>query len=217
MHDLLITNGHLVDGTGAPLYRWRRRHSDGSHHGTGRVDGRAAATIDADGRLVTPGVVDIHTHYHGQAFWDGDLSPSCWHGVTTVVMGNCSVGFAPVLARTPRLAHRDDGERRGHPVVRVAPGHRWSWETFLEFLDAPDRPPRVMDVGTQVPHAAVRGYVIGDAALANEPATPDDIAAMAAIVLRRPSRAGVPASRPRGRSSTTPDLDRNPHRRHLRR
>ena len=143
MHDLLITNGHLVDGTGAPAADGDVAISDGRITEVGKVEGPARRTIDADGRLVTPGVVDIHTHYDGQAFWDGDLSPSCWHGVTTVVMGNCSVGFAPCAPerRDWLIEMMESVEDIPSSVLRS--GIDWSWETFPEFLDALDRiPPR---------------------------------------------------------------------------
>ena len=124
-------------------HRRRRRHLRRPHHRGGKVEGPARRTIDADGRLVTPGVVDIHTHYDGQAFWDGDLSPSCWHGVTTVVMGNCSVGFAPCAPerRDWLVEMMESVEDIPSSVLRS--GIDWSWETFPEFLDALDRiPPR---------------------------------------------------------------------------
>ncbi len=190
MHDLLITNGHLVDGTGAPATDGDVAISDGRITEVGKVEGPACRTIDADGRLVTPGVVDIHTHYDGQAFWDGDLSPSCWHGVTTVVMGNCSVGFAPCAPECRDWLIEMMESVEDIPSSALRSGIDWSWETFPEFLDVLDRIPRAMDVGTQVPHAAVRGYVMGERGAANEPATPDDIVAMAAIV-RDAIRAGA--------------------------
>jgi N-acyl-D-aspartate/D-glutamate deacylase len=190
MHDLLITNGHLVDGTGAPATSGDVAISDGRITEVGKVGGSARRTIDADGRLVTPGVVDIHTHYDGQAFWDGDLSPSCWHGGTTVVIGNCSVGFAPCAPERRDWLIEMMESVEDIPSSALRAGIDWSWETFPEFLDALDRLPRVMDVGTQVPHAAVRAYVMGERGAANEPATADDIAAMAAIV-RDGVRAGA--------------------------
>jgi N-acyl-D-amino-acid deacylase len=182
MHDLLITNARIVDGTGAPALDGDVAISDGLITEVGRVDRRARRTIDAAGRLVTPGVVDIHTHYDGQAFWDADLSPSCWHGVTTVVIGNCSVGFAPCAPDRRAWLIEMMESVEDIPASALRAGIDWSWETFPEFLDALDRIPRTIDVGTQVPHAAVRGYVMGERGAANEAATPTDIAAMAAIV-----------------------------------
>jgi N-acyl-D-aspartate/D-glutamate deacylase len=182
MHDLLITNARIVDGTGAPATDGDIAVSDGRITDVGKVGGAARRTIDADGRLVIPGVVDIHTHYDGQAFWDGDLSPSCWHGVTTVVIGNCSVGFAPCAPDRRDWLIEMMESVEDIPSSALRAGIDWSWETFPEFLDALDRMPRTMDVGTQVPHAAVRAYVMGERGAANEPATAADIAAMAAIV-----------------------------------
>jgi len=190
MHDLLITNGHVVDGTGAPAIDADVAITGDRITEVGRVDGSARRTIDADGRLVTPGVVDIHTHYDGQAFWDPDLSPSCWHGVTTVVIGNCSVGFAPCAPERREWLIDMMESVEDIPASALRAGIDWSWETFPEFLDALDQMPRVMDVGTQVPHAAVRAYVMGERGAANEPATAADIAAMATIV-RDGVRAGA--------------------------
>jgi N-acyl-D-aspartate/D-glutamate deacylase len=182
MHDLVIRNGTLVDGTGAPP-RTADLAIDGdritSADGTG---GRGRREIDASELLVTPGWVDIHTHYDGQVTWDPYLTPSCWHGVTTVVMGNCGVGFAP--ARPDRHAWLI-GLMEGVediPGTALAEGIRWTWESFPEYLDALERMPRALDVATQVPHGAVRAYVMGERGAKNEKATPEDIAGMAAIV-----------------------------------
>ena len=148
----------------------------------GRVTGRGDREIDADGALVTPGFVDIHTHYDGQITWDPLLTPSCWHGVTTVVMGNCGVGFAPVVPdqREWIIALMEGVE--DIPGAALSAGIRWSWETFPEYLDALDALPTALDVGTQVPHGAVRAYVMGERGARNLPATPDDIARMGEIV-----------------------------------
>ena len=187
-HDLVIRGGTVVDGTGAPARTADVAISGGLVTEVGRVDGRATREIDADGALVTPGFVDIHTHYDGQASWDEQLTPSCWHGVTTVVMGNCGVGFAPVAPdRHDWLIGLMEGVE-DIPGAALSAGIRWEWESFPEFLDALDRRRHVMDLGTQVPHGAVRGYVMGERGARNEPATPEDIEAMAAIV-----RAGIEA------------------------
>ena len=181
-HDLVIRGGTVVDGTGAPARTADVAMSDGVVTEVGRVDGRGAEEIDADGALVTPGLVDIHTHYDGQATWDEELTPSCWHGVTTVVMGNCGVGFAPVAPdRHEWLIGLMEGVE-DIPGAALSAGIHWGWESFPEFLDALDARSHVMDLGTQVPHGAVRGYVMGERGARNEPATSDDIEAMAAIV-----------------------------------
>src|SRR5262245_57589163 len=190
MHDLVIRAGTVVDGTGAPGRTADVAISDGVVTAVGRVDGPARREIDADGALVTPGFVDVHTHYDGQATWDPLLTPSCWHGVTTVVMGNCGVGFAPVSPeRHDWLIGLMEGVE-DIPGAALSDGIQWGWESFPEYLDAIAADPHVVDIGAQVPHGAVRGYVMGDRGAANEPATPADIEAMAAIV-RDGLRAGA--------------------------
>jgi N-acyl-D-amino-acid deacylase len=190
MHDLVISGGTVVDGTGAAPRRADVAVDDGVITAVGPDAGPTRRTIDADGALVTPGFVDIHTHYDGQATWDPLLSPSCWHGVTTVVMGNCGVGFAPVeQGRHDWLIGLMEGVE-DIPGAALSVGIDWQWESFEEYLDALERRPRSMDIGTQVPHGAVRAYVMGERGASNEPATPEDIEAMAAIV-RDGMRAGA--------------------------
>jgi N-acyl-D-amino-acid deacylase len=190
VHDLVIRGGTVVDGTGAPGRTADVAITDGVVTEVGRVDGLTRHEIDADGALVTPGFVDVHTHYDGQATWDDLLTPSCWHGVTTVVMGNCGVGFAPVAPdRHDWLIGLMEGVE-DIPGAALAAGIEWGWESFGEFLDALEARHRVIDVGTQVPHGAVRAYVMGERGARNEPATPADIEAMAAIV-RDGIRAGA--------------------------
>jgi N-acyl-D-aspartate/D-glutamate deacylase len=182
MHDLVIKGGTIVDGTGAPARTGDIAIEDGRIRELGEVKAAARETIDADGLLVTPGWVDVHTHYDGQATWDPLLTPSCWHGVTTVVMGNCGVGFAP--ARPDKhdwLIGLMEGVE-DIPGSALAEGIRWTWETFPEYLDALESFPRALDIGTQVPHGAVRGYVMGERGAKNEPATPEDVDAMTRIV-----------------------------------
>ena len=146
------------------------------------IAAEATETIDAAGQLVTPGFVDIHTHYDGQATWDTSLDPSAGHGVTTLVMGNCGVGFAPVHpGREDWLIQLMEGVE-DIPGTALAEGMTWGWETFPEYLDALDGRHFAVDVGAQIPHGAVRGYVMGERGARNEPATPEDIAAMADIV-----------------------------------
>ncbi|MCU1451569.1 MAG: N-acyl-D-aspartate/D-glutamate deacylase [Acidimicrobiales bacterium] len=182
MIDLVIRGGTVVDGTGAPGRTADVAVTDGVVTEVGRVDGAARREIDADGALVTPGFVDVHTHYDGQATWDPLLSPSCWHGVTTVVMGNCGVGFAPVAPdRHEWLIGLMEGVE-DIPGAALSEGIQWGWESFPEYLDAIEGQRRVIDVGTQVPHGAVRAFVMGDRGAKNEPATAADIEAMAAIV-----------------------------------
>jgi N-acyl-D-aspartate/D-glutamate deacylase len=182
MHDLVVRGGTIVDGTGGAPRPGDVAVDDGRITAVGRVDAEAAAVLDATGCVVTPGFVDVHTHYDGQVTWDPTLAPSSWHGVTTIVMGNCGVGFAPARpARRDWLIGLMEGVE-DIPGTALAAGMRWGWETFPEFLDFLDAQPLALDVATQVPHGAVRGYVMGDRGAHNEPASPDDIAAMAKIV-----------------------------------
>ena len=194
MHDLVIRGGFLVDGTGAPGRQPTSPSTTGRSPRSprpGRSSGSAASTtIDADGLLVTPGWVDVHTHYDGQASWDPFLTPSSWHGVTTVVMGNCGVGFAPAAPdRHEWLIELMEGVE-DIPGTALTEGMTWEWESFEEYLDALDARHYAIDVGTQVAHGPVRGYVMGERGAANEPATAADIEAMAAIV-ERGLRAGA--------------------------
>jgi len=183
MHDLVIQGGTVVDGTGAPARTADVTVSDGRITGVGDHRGEdAARTVDADGLLVAPGWVDIHTHYDGQATWDEVLAPSSWHGVTTLVTGNCGVGFAP--ARPDRhdwLIGLMEGVE-DIPGTALSEGMTWGWETFPEYLDALDDRRWTVDVGTQIAHGAVRSYVMGERGARNEPATPEDIADMKRLV-----------------------------------
>jgi N-acyl-D-amino-acid deacylase len=183
MHDLVIRGGTVIDGTGAPARTADITVDRGQISGVGSFARESAQrTVDADGLLVTPGWVDIHTHYDGQATWDEVLAPSSWHGVTTVVTGNCGVGFAP--ARPDRhqwLIGLMEGVE-DIPGSALAEGMRWEWETFPEYLDALAQRKWTMDVGTQVAHGAVRSYVMGERGARNEPATPEDIEAMKQVV-----------------------------------
>ncbi len=182
MHDLVIRGGTVVDGTGAPARRADVAIDGGVITTVGLVEAKGRREIDATGLLVTPGFVDIHTHYDGQVTWDPLLSPSCWHGVTTAIMGNCGVGFAP--ARPDRhdwLISLMEGVE-DIPGSALAEGIKWNWETFPEYMDSLAGQKRVLDVATQVPHGSVRAYVMGERGARNEAANDDDIAAMAAIV-----------------------------------
>jgi N-acyl-D-amino-acid deacylase len=181
MHDLVIRGGTVVDGTGSAPRVADVAVDGGLITKVGVVSGPGKREIDATGLLVTPGWVDIHTHYDGQVTWDPYLSPSCWHGVTTVVMGNCGVGFAP--ARPDRhewlISLMESVE--DIPGSALAEGIKWEWETFPEYLDSLDRKPLVLDVATQAPHGSIRAYVMGERGARNEEATPADIAEMARI------------------------------------
>jgi len=180
-HDLVIRNGVLADGTGAPLREADLAVSDGRVAEVGSVTGKGREEIDAAGALVAPGWVDIHTHYDGQATWDPHLFPSSALGVTTVVFGNCGVGFAPVRpADRGRLIALMEGVE-DIPGTALHEGLPWEWTSFPEYLDALDARPHDIDCAAYVPHGAMRVNTMGDRAVASEPATDDDIAAMAAI------------------------------------
>jgi N-acyl-D-aspartate/D-glutamate deacylase len=185
VHDLVIRNGTVVDGTGGPARPPGTADIaiDGDRISeVGEVTGRGAREVDAAGRLVTPGFVDIHTHYDGQATWDPDITPTSWHGVTTIVMGNCGVGFAPAdPAKRDWLIQLMEGVE-DIPGTALAEGMTWNWETFPQYLDELERMRRVLDVSALVPHGAVRAYVMGDRGAHNEEATPDEIARMGELV-----------------------------------
>lgn len=181
-YDLIIRGGTIVDGTGAPAFTGDVAVKDGLILAVGAVSGTADEVIDAAGKVVAPGFVDIHTHYDGQATWDREMAPSSWHGVTTVVMGNCGVGFAP--ARPDRhewLISLMEGVE-DIPGTALAEGMTWDWETFPEYLDALEKLPRTVDVGTHVPHGAVRAYVLGEREQPGAVPTAEDIAEMSRIV-----------------------------------
>jgi len=182
MHDLVIRGGKVVDGTGEDAREGDVAVTDGRITQVGKVSGAARRTIDADGRLVTPGFVDIHTHYDAQATWDPHLLPSGWHGVTTAVCGNCGVGFAPAAPeRREWLIGLMEGVE-DIPGSALSEGIRWNWEWFPEYLDARDATPLAVDLGTHVPHGAVRAYVMGERGARNEAATAEDIERMYQLV-----------------------------------
>src|SRR3954452_11380757 len=182
MFDLKITGGTVVDGTGRPGFVGDVAIQDGVIVAVGpSVEGDATEVIDATGCVVAPGFVDIHTHYDGQATWDPVLDPSASHGVTTIVVGNCGVGFAPVRpGGEERLVELMEGVE-DIPGTALHEGIRWSWETFPEYLDALASKPRILDIGTHLPHGSVRAYVMDERGAANEQATADDITRMARI------------------------------------
>ncbi len=186
MIDLVVRNGQLVDGTGSPARRADVVVDDGrvvEVVPAGEAPTASAhRVVDADGRLVTPGWVDVHTHYDAQVTWDPWVTPSSWHGVTTVVMGNCGVGFAPAAAdRHAWLIELMEGVE-DIPGSAMTEGITWEWTSFPEYLDAVGATPKVLDVGAQIAHGPLRAFVMGDRGAANEPATEADGLAMASLV-----------------------------------
>ena len=182
-HDLILRGGTIIDGTGAPSFVGDVAVADGHivevvPATDGGVSATASRELDGKGQLITPGFVDIHTHYDGQVCWDKQVTPSSWHGVTTVVMGNCGVGFAPVRPGSETALVELMESVEDIPGTALHEGIPWGWEGFDEYLDAIDTP-YTIDIGTQVPHVAVRHYVMGDRCY--DDATVDDITAMASI------------------------------------
>jgi len=182
MHDLVITNGTIVDGTGAERFAADIAVDGETIVAIGKDLGPSVRTIDATGLIVTPGWVDIHTHYDGQLTWDPDLAPSSINGVTSLVVGNCGVGFAPARPDNRQYLIELLEGVEDIPGAALAEGLQWEWESFPEFLDALDRRAWPIDIGTQVPHAALRYYVMGDdGADMDTPASADQIATMAML------------------------------------
>ena len=174
---ILIKGGTLVDGTGSAPRTADVLIEDGLVAEVGRIDSPGARIVDADGLTVTPGWVDVHTHYDGQVYWDPLMTPSSWHGSTTAIMGNCGLGFAPARpehhAALLEMMHLIEDI----PLETLEAGVPWGWETFAEYLDCLDQTPRAIDIGALVPHGAVRTYLMGERGIEGE-ASPEEIAAI---------------------------------------
>ncbi len=182
MHDLVIRGGTVVDGTGGAPFKADVAIDGDRVSLVGTVTAQGREEIDATGKIVSPGFVDVHTHYDGQATWDDEMAPSSWHGVTTVVMGNCGVGFAPAKPdKHEWLIGLMEGVE-DIPGTALAEGMKWNWETFPEYMDALEELPRTIDVATHVPHGAIRAYVLGDREKPGAVPTDNDIEQMSKIV-----------------------------------
>ncbi len=190
MYDLKIVGGTIVDGTGNDRYTGDIGIKDGTIVAVGTADEGAKETLDAKGAVVAPGFVDIHTHYDGQISWDEELAPSSIHGVTTCAMGSCGVGFAPVRPSDhDKLVELMEGVE-DIPGTALSEGISWGWESFPEYMEVLDRMPHTIDFMAHVPHDALRVYVMGERAVAEEAATPDDIMQMRQL-LRAALEAGA--------------------------
>jgi len=174
-YDLVIRGGTVVDGTGGEPFVADVAVERGKIVAMGRVSGAGREEIDAKGMIVTPGFVDVHTHYDGQITWENTLAPSSDHGVTTVVMGNCGVGFAPVKSTDHQLVIKLMEGVEDIPEIVMAEGVPWNWETFPEYLDAIEKQHSDIDFAAQLPHSPLRVFVMGDRGAALEPATDEDL------------------------------------------
>jgi N-acyl-D-amino-acid deacylase len=212
MHEIVIRGGTIVDGTGKVAFTGDVAIADGKIAAVGGKQGPARREIDAHGLMVTPGWVDVHTHYDGQAMWDPLLAPSCWHGVTTVMFGNCGVGFAPVKKhhRQALMDLMEGVEEIPNPVLSA--GLTWEWETFPDFMNALDRRERVIDIAAQAAHLPMRVYVMGDRAIRREKATADDIAQMRQITVEALRAGAFGFTTSRTDSHKTPDGELVPSR-----
>ena len=199
MYDLIIRNGTIVDGSGMPRYKGDVGIEGGKIAAIGKILDRARETIDADGHIVSPGFIDAHTHMDAQVFWDALGTCSCWHGVTSVVMGNCGFSLAPCAEKDKLLVMRNLERAEDISPEAMEAGIKWSWETFPQYLDAVERTPKGINYAAYVGHSALRTYVMGERAF-DEEATTEDLAAMKRRAARRRFAPARLASPPRARA-----------------
>ena len=206
-YDVIIKNGTIIDGTAAPSYVGDVAISDNKIVAVGAVDGTAKQTIEADGHLVTPGFIDIHTHLDAQIFWDPILTSSCWHGVTSVVMGNCGVTFAPCKPGDRDYLAQLMESVEDVPARSINSGISWNWESYGEYLQELDSIPKGINVGGLVGHCALRVYAMGEDAVKDKPPTADEIAVMRAAVSEAMEAGALGFSTSRSPNHRTPDGD----------
>ena len=205
-YDLIIRDGTVVDGSGLPRYQADVAINEGRIVEIGKINGSAKETIDADGHIVAPGFIDGHTHMDAQIFWDALGTCSCWHGVTTVVMGNCGFSLAPCAEKDKVLVMRNLERAEDISPKAMEAGIKWSWETFPQYLDAVERSPKGINYTAYMGHSALRTYVMGERAFSDE-ATSEDLAAMKRE-LRTAIKAGAAGfSTSRTRNHETPDAE----------
>ena len=202
-YDLIIRGGTIADGTGGETFTGDVAVKDGKIAAIGTVAGGGAEEIDARGRIITPGFVDVHTHYDGQAIWGKEMAPSSSHGVTTVVMGNCGVGFAPCRADDQAILINLMEGVEDIPGAVMTEGLPWNWETFPEYLDALEAVERDIDVAAYLPHSPLRVYAMGERGANREPATADDLANMRALTKEAMEAGAIGFAVPRQHSIAT--------------
>jgi len=203
--DLVVRRGVIADGSGGELFDGDIAVADGRIAAVGRFDGTGREEIDAEGHLVTPGFVDIHTHYDGQVTWEHRLAPSSGHGVTTAVMGNCGVGFAPCRPDHRELLIRVLEGVEDIPEIVMTEGLPWNWESYPDYLSVLAQRQADMDFASQIPHAAVRVHVMGQRGADHEAATPDELAAMTRIVAEAVAAGALGVTTSRSIGHRTPD------------
>ena len=187
MYDIIIRNGTIVDGSGMPRFRADVGIANGKIAAIGKLHENARETIDAEGHIVSPGIIDAHTHMDAQVFWDPIGTCSCWHGITSVVMGNCGFSLAPCAEKDKLLVMRNLERAEDISPEAMEAGIKWSWETFPQYLDAVERTPKGINYAAYMGHSALRTYVMGERAFDSE-ANSEDIAAMKRESARGDSR-----------------------------